>query len=185
LPKPETPNPKRKIESAITARRKSQTELSHLVQLLAEKSARQTALETTGDLHQVSVLAEIGRLQIFTALLPRRIAAKEQEDAKTEQGLTEATNQFIREHLGPRVRQLTARTRAIVEAELSPHFRDPAALIVAIARSEQVRHVAALDRPVSLTPAHGALEHAQATLKAWSAADKHENHLEPQSICEI
>ena len=178
-------SPVKFLKSAIAARRKSQTELANLTQLLAEKSARQTALETTGDLHNASVLAEIARLQIFTALLPRRIAAQEQEDAKAEQSLTEATNQFIREQLGPRVRQLAAQTRAIVEAELSPHFRDAAALIVAVARSERVRHVEALAWPVSLAPAQGALHHAQATLQAWSAADAFENHSESNRSAEL
>ncbi len=178
-------SPVKFLESAIAARHKSQTELANLTQLLAEKSARQTALETTGDLHNATVLAEIARLQIFTALLPRRIAAQEQDDVKAEQSLTATTNQFIREQLGPRVRQLAARTRAIVEAELSSHFRDPAALIVAVARSERVRHLAALDRPISLTPPHGALDHAQATLQAWSAADAFENHVESNCSAEL
>ncbi len=91
------------LKSSIAARRKSQTELSNLTKLLAEKSARQAALETTGDLHNAAVLAELGRLQIFTALLPRRIAAQEQDDLKAEQSLTEATNQFIQGNDLPRV----------------------------------------------------------------------------------
>jgi hypothetical protein len=170
-------SPKLDLESAIATRRKSQTELTHLAKLLGEKSVRQTALETAGNLHNPAVLAEIGRLQIFTALLPRRIAAQEENDLKSEQSLIEGTNQFIRDHLSPRVKRLAARTRAIVEAELSPHFRDAAALAVAVARSERVRRLQELDCPVSLAPARGALEHAQTALKSCAEADKLEKTL--------
>jgi hypothetical protein len=173
-----TPSPAEFLESAIAARRKSQTELSDLRKLLADKSAQQAALETTGDLHNPAVLAEIGRLQIFTELLPRRIAAKENDDLKSEASLTQATNQFIREHLGPRVRRLAARTRAAVEAQLSPHFPDAAALIVAVAGSERVRSVAGLDWSASINPVHGAIAHAEGALKSWRDADKFENQLE-------
>jgi hypothetical protein len=188
-PKPQTPrvrhsfsdggNPKLQLESAITARRRSQTELSNLEKCLAEKSARQAALETTGNLKDAAVLAEIGTLQILTSLLPRRIAAKKQDDMDAEKALTHATNQFIREHLGPRIRHLAARTRTIVEAELSSHFRDPAALIQAVAGSERIHHIASMNYSVSLTPARGALDHAQSALKAWTAANTFENDLEP------
>jgi hypothetical protein len=168
------------LESAIAARLKSQTELSDLRKLLADKSARQAELETAGDLQDAAVLAEISRLQMLTGLLPRRIAAKQEDDLKAEQALTQATNQFIREHLGPRVRKLAVRTETIVKAELTPHFHDPAALILAVAGSERVRHIATLDYSVSTNPARGALEHAQTALQSWSAADKFENDLEPK-----
>jgi hypothetical protein len=173
----EKPSPAEFLESAIAARRKSQTELSDFGKLLADKSAHQAALETTGNLHNAAVLAEIGHLQIFTALLPRRIAAKEGDDAKAEKTLIDATNQFIREHLGPRVRRLAARTRATVETELSPHFPDAAALIVAVAGSERVRSVAGFDWSASVAPVHGAIPHAEGALKSWAAADKFEKTL--------
>jgi len=172
-------SPTQLLESAIATRRKSQTELSDLAKLLANKSVRQAALETAGDLHNPSVLAEIGRLQIFTALLPRRIAAQEENDVNAEKTLTHATNQFIQEHLAPRIQRLSARTRAIAESELSPHFRDAAALKVAVTRSERVRYVESLAWSVSLTPVRGALEHAQGALKAWADANKLENDLKP------
>jgi hypothetical protein len=180
---PRSPNnPKLKLESAIAARRKSQTELSDLAKLLANKSVRQAALETAGNLNNPSVLAEIGRLQIFTALLPRRIAAQEEADVNAEKSLTHATNQFIQEHLSPRIQRLSARSRAIVESELSPHFRDTAALKVAVTRSERVRHVESLAWSVSLTPVRGALEHAQGALKSWSTANEIEKDLGSEKL---
>ncbi len=155
------------LKSAIAARRKSQTELSGLGKLLADKSARQAALETTGDLHDAAVLTEIARLQIFTALLPRRIAAKEEADLKAEQSLTDATNQFIREHLGPRVQRLAAQTRAIVEAELSSHYRDPAARIAAVCKSERLWTVESLAWSVSVAPPRGAVAHAEGAFQSF------------------
>lgn len=171
----QTPNSK--LEFAIAARHSSQTELSNLRTLLAEKSARLTDLETTGDLRERSVLAKIGTLQILTTLLPRRIAAQEQQDNAAEKTLIDATNQFIREHLGPRIKQLSARTRKIVEAQLSPHVRDSAALIVAVAGSEHLRRLQSLDRSASLAPANGALTHATSALESWTAANEFENAL--------
>jgi hypothetical protein len=164
-------SPVQLLETAIAVRRKSQTELSDLDKLLAEKSARHAALKTTGDLHDPAVLAELSRLQIVTELLPHRIAARKQDDAKAEQALTEATNRFIREHLGPRVRRLAAQTRATVEAELSLHFKDPTALIVGVAQSERVRGIEALSGTITVTPARGAVAHAQAALQSWTAAN--------------
>jgi hypothetical protein len=165
------------LESAIRARRKSQTELSDLGKLLAEKSARQNALEATGDLHDSAVIAEIGRLQIFTGVLPRRIAAKEADDAKAEESLTNATNDFVHKHLGPRIRKLAAQTREKVETELSPHFQDRAALLRAIAQSQQVRSIEALAWTVTSQPARGAMAHAEGALKSWAAADEFEKTL--------
>jgi hypothetical protein len=168
------PSPVQLLESAIATRRKSQTELTELNKLLAEKSARQIALENTGDLKDGSIITEISRLQVFNELLPRRIAAKEKDDARAEEALTQATNQFIHEHLGPRVRRLAACTRAIVEAELTPHFRDPSALIIAVSQSERVRTIESLALPTTFHPPRGALAHAEAVLKAWIATDDFE-----------
>jgi hypothetical protein len=156
------------LESAVAARRRSQTELSDVGKLLADKSARQLALETTGDLHDAAVLAEIGRLQIFTGLLPRRIAVKQEEDVKAERSLIQATNQFIQEHLGPRVRRLAARTREMVEDELSSHFQDAAARIIAVSQSERVRSIERLAWAASVDPERGAIAHAEGAIKAWA-----------------
>jgi hypothetical protein len=170
------------LQNALASRRRSQTELRNLRQLLADKSARQLALETTGDLTDQAVIAELGHLQIVTSLLPRRIAAREETDAKAEEALTHAANEFIHEHLGPRVRQLAARTRTIVESELAPHFQDPAALIVAVAQSERVHSIERLSWSPSTHPARGAIEHAEGTLKAWAAIDEFEKTLPPEKI---
>lgn len=171
------PSPVQPLQTAMATRRKSQTELSELTKLLAEKSARQIALETTGDLKDGAIITEISRLQVFNELLPRRIAAKEADDAKAEETLTQATNQFIHEHLGPRVRRLAARTRAIVEAELTSHYRDPSALIIAVSQSERVRTIESLALPATLHPPRGAIAHAEAVLKAWIATDEFEKTL--------
>jgi hypothetical protein len=166
--------PVQPLQSALAARRKSHTELSDLTKLLADKSARLAALEKTSELHDAAVITEIARLQIFTGLLPRRIASKEEADAKAEETLTQATNQFIQQHLGPRVRRLAARTRAIVEGELSAHYRDPSALIIGVSQSERVRNIESLALPATMQPPRGALAHAEAALQAWIAADEFE-----------
>lgn len=171
------PSPIELLQSAIAIRRKSQTELSDLNKWLADKTARQTALEKTGNLHDRAVIAEIGTLQIFTGLLPRRIAAKEADDAQAEESLTNATNDFIHQHLGPRVRKLAAQTREQVETELSPHFQDRAALLRAIAQSQQVRTIDASAWTATSQPKDGAIAHAEGALKAWAAADEFEKTL--------
>jgi hypothetical protein len=157
------------VESAIAIRRKSQTELSDLRKSMADKSTRLASLEITGDLHDAAVLSELVQLQISTGLLPRRIAVKEECDTNAEHALTHATNLFIREHLGPRVRRLAAQTREIVKRELSSHFRDQAALEVAVEQSEQVRTIASLSWSVTMNPDGGALPHAQGALNCWAS----------------
>jgi hypothetical protein len=163
------------LQLAIAIRRKSQTDLSDLNNLLADKSTRQNALEKTGNLHDKTVIAEIGTLQIFTRILPQRIAAKEADDATVEQTLIKATNDFIHQHLGPRIRKLAAQTREQAETELSPHFQDRAALLRAIAQSQQVRTIDVLAWTATSQPAHGAIAHAEGALKAWAAADEFQN----------
>jgi hypothetical protein len=181
-PAPRTTSPVQVLELAIATRRKSQTELSGLAKWLADKSADLAALEKTGDLHDPEVLTELVHLQISIGLLPRRIAVKEECDANAAQALIHATNQFIREHLGPRVRRLAEQTRAMVERELSLHYRAAAALIVAVAQSEQVRYIDSLSGTVTQQPPRGALVHAEDALQSWASADKFETtHLtEPQ-----
>lgn len=170
-------SPVQRLKSMMAARRKSATEISELRRMLADKSARLMELETSGNLNEATVINEIGRLQVLVKLLPRRIAFKEGEDVKAGRNLVEATNEFIREHLGPRVRQLGVRTRVIVEKELSSHFRDAAELIRAVAGSERVRSIALLDWPASVQPEHGAMLHAEGALEAWAAADEFEKAL--------
>ena len=162
------------LESALATRRKSLTELSALRKWLADKSADMAALEKTGNLNDPEVLTELVQLQIVTGLLPRRIAVKEACDANAEQALTHATNIFIRQHLGPRVRHLTDRTRALVERELSLHCPDPTALLVAVHKSEKLRYIESLSGTVTEHPQRGALEHAQSAIQSWTAVDKFE-----------
>jgi hypothetical protein len=175
-------SPVQHLESIIAARRKSQAEMSELGRLLADKTARRVTLETTGNLDDVSVITELGQLQVFVELLPRRVAAKEEDDVKAEKTLTQATNEFICLHLGPRVRQLATRTRAIVKTELSSHFRDPSDLIRAVAQSQRVRSIEALDWSVTFQPARGAIAHAEGALKAWVAVDDFEKTLSLENV---
>src|SRR5690348_7566625 len=80
------------VEAAMAGRRRVQAELRGLRELLASNSARLAELETTGDIKDAGVITEIGRLQVLAGLLPRRIAARDAEDAKAEEALTQAVN---------------------------------------------------------------------------------------------
>ncbi len=170
-------SPVQQLKAAMAARRRREAEIAALREMLAEKSARQVELETSGDLGEAAVVNEIGKLQVLVGLLPRRIASKEQQDVKAEESLVAATNEFIREHLGPRVRNLEARTRVVVEKELAPHLPEPSALMRAVAGSERVRSIALLDWSVTIKPERGAMAHAEGALKAWEGADEVEKKL--------
>jgi tRNA(Ile2) C34 agmatinyltransferase TiaS len=124
----------------------------------------------------------LSRLQVFAELLPRRIAVKEVDDVKAEETLTQATNQFIHEHLGPRVRRLAARTRVIVESELASHYRERAALIVAVAQSQRVQSIERLAWTATVRPERGAIAHAEGALKSWAAVDEFEKTLTVEGI---
>jgi hypothetical protein len=66
------------------------------------------------------------------------------------------------------VRRLAARTREIVEHELSSHFQDAAARIVAVSQSERVRSIEGLAWAASVNPERGAIAHAEGAIKAWA-----------------
>jgi hypothetical protein len=170
-------SPVQQLKAAMAVRQRSQAEIAGLRELLAEKSARRVALETNGDLNSGFVITEIGKLQVLTELLPRRIAFKEEEDVKAEENLVAATNDFIRGALAPRLQQLEERTRVIVEKELSVHIHDAARLFRAVAGSERVRAVGRLSCAVSFQPQWGAMVHAEGALKAWVDADEFEKRL--------
>jgi hypothetical protein len=157
----------RDVDKAMAARRRMMAELTGLRRRLAENSVRLAELERSGDINDAAVLGEIGRLQVLAGLLPGRIAAREVEDENSEEDLTAAVNQFIREHLNPRVRRLIERTRAVVEGELAPHFRDRAAL--------RVRKVESLAWSVTAHPVRGAMEHAEGALKSWAMTEQAES----------
>jgi hypothetical protein len=99
-----------------------------------------------------------------------------------EEDLVWATNEFIQEHLGPRVRNLAARTRVTVESELSGHIRDRTALIVAVSQSERVRSIERLALAVTWQPERGAIAQAEGALKAWAAVDEFEKALASENV---
>jgi len=170
-------SPVQRLRAVMAARRRATAEVAELRAMLAEKTARRVELETSGDLGAGVVIGEIGKLQVLVELLPRRIAFKEQEEVKAEENLVAATNDFIREHLGPRVRCLEERTRVIVQKELSAHIRDQGALVRAVAGAERVRELARLSCASSVQPQWGAMAHAETALKAWAGADEVEKKL--------
>jgi len=165
------------VKSMMVQWRKWGAEVAGLRGMLAEKTARRADLETTGDLNDSAVTNELCKLHVLVELLPRRIAFKEDESAKVAENLVAVTNGFIRENLGPRVRELAARTRVIVEKELSSHILDRSALIRAVVGSERVRDIERLNWPASVQPDRGAMAHAEGALKAWADAAQFEKTL--------
>jgi hypothetical protein len=170
-------SPVQHVKSMMVKWRKSGAEVAELRGMLAEKTARRAELETTGNLNDSAVTNELCKLQVLVDLLPRRIAFKEDESARVEENLVSVTNEFIREHLGPRVRELMVRTRVVVEKDLATHIHDGPALIGEVAGSERVREVQRLDWSMSLQPERGAMAHAEGAIKAWVAAGKFEKTL--------
>ena len=170
-------SPIQRLESAIAKRRRIRAEICELRRRLTETSARREALAISGELDDPAVLTELGQLLVLVEVLPRRIAFREENEAKEEEALAQATNAFIGKELGPRVRRLRERTRTVVQAELSAHIHDPAMLMRAVAESERVRRLSQLERSVTLQPAHGAIAHAEGVVKAWADADEVEKAL--------
>jgi hypothetical protein len=170
-------SPTQGLNSAMAMRRRSQEEISELRKMLAEKSARRVALETAGDINNAAVISELGRLQVFVEMLPRRIAFKEEEYAKANENLLQVTNEFINGHLGPCIGQVAARMRTIVEKELSTHFGDQVELKKAVMRSDRVRRIEGMHWFATSHPMHGPVEHAERTLKAWADVDEFERTL--------
>jgi hypothetical protein len=170
-------SPVQHVKSMMVKWRKSGAEVAELRGMLEEKTARRAELETTGNLNDSAVTNELCKLLVVVELLPRRIAFKEDESARVEENLVAVTNDFIREHLGPRVRELAARTRVIVEKELSPHILDRSALMRAVVGSERVRDIERLSWSASVKPDCGTMAHAEGALKSWVAAGEFEKTL--------
>jgi hypothetical protein len=131
---PETQN----LESALSKHFQLNGEIEELKNLNVSRAQTLEQLETNCDLGDEKALAAIGQLQTFVALLPRRLAAKEQLFTETETEILKTCEGFIATTLGPKIRSLRQRAEAKIRAELKPHFPDAASLDHAVENTAQV-----------------------------------------------
>lgn len=131
----------------------------------ADTSARRLALEVGCDLADEKALVEITRLQVVEALLPRRIAARDESLAQVERNILDAADKFVRSELLPRLRTLTEQAEAKAKAALAPLYSDPERLAHAINNSSLVMELGFLS-PTITTP-HNVVSYAQNFLATW------------------
>lgn len=110
------------LQAALAKRNNIESQIPGLQKLANDKAARLAELENSCDLSDEKALAEIGRLQALTVLLPRRMAAREAALFLANKELLDAANNFICKNHGPRVRELNIRAEAKVRKELAGHF---------------------------------------------------------------
>ncbi|TAL06144.1 MAG: hypothetical protein EPO07_02330 [Verrucomicrobia bacterium] len=124
-------------------------------------------------------LAEITRLQVVEALLPRRIANREEAINYNEATLLKAGHDFISQHLGPRIRSMVERAKKSARARLETDFPDALALDLAVDGSALVRELDGFLRYATLSNYTGddLTRYAERLLRTWSDCDAREAKL--------
>jgi len=169
---PETQN----LESALSKHASLQAEIADIQRLSADSTTRLAALENTCDLGDAGALGEVGRMQIMVALLPRRLAAKEQQLAEAEPEILKATHRFLEETLIPKIRSLRQKTEGKMKTELQPIFPNAETLNAAISSSALVSGLdkLAFGASIQAQPFDGVIKYARRTLDAWEQAKTYE-----------
>lgn len=160
------------IESALEKHARLQAEIEDLRRLSADSTTRLATLETSCDLGDAGALGEVGRTQILVALLPRRLAAKEQALDGTEPEILKAVHNFIETTLAPKIRNLRQKAEGKMKTELQPIFPNAETLNAAIFSSALISGMEKLANVVTIQaqPFDGAIKYARRTLDAWEQA---------------
>jgi hypothetical protein len=160
----------------VTAAR---AELATLEQLTTDTTARRQSLECSCDLADENALAEITRLQVMEALLPRRIFHREEARNLAETGLLAASHEFIYQQLGPRIRAMIVRAKAKATAELSSHFSDKDELERVVNKSVLVAELEGFSHYATVRnePADRLVPYAEQLLRTWAECDAREAKL--------
>ncbi len=167
------------LESALSKHASLQAEIADIQRLSAESATRLAALENTCDLGDAGALGEVGRTQILVALLPRRLAAKEQQLAEADPEILKATHSFLETTLIPKIKSLRQKTEGKIKGELKGYFPNPETLNTAILSSALI---SGLDRlafgaSIQAQPFDGVLKYARRTLDAWEQVKTFESKI--------
>jgi hypothetical protein len=157
------------IESSLSKHANLQAEIADIQRLSEESATRLAALENTCDLGDAGALGEVGRTQILVALLPRRLAAKEQALTETEPEILKEVHNFIETTLAPKIRNLRQKAESKMKTELQPIFTNAETLNAAIFSSALISGLEKLANVVTVqaNPFDGAIKYARRTLGAW------------------
>ena len=145
----------------------------------ADSTTRLAALENTCDLGDAGALGEVGRAQILVALLPRRLAAKEQELSGTEPEILKEVHKFIETTLAPKIRSLRQKAEGKMKTELQPIFPNAETLNAAIFSSALISGLEKLANLVAIqaNPFDGVMKYAKRTLDAWEEVKTFESKI--------
>lgn len=162
---PETQN----LESSLSKQASLQADIAEIQRLSAESATQLATLETSCDLGDAGALGEVGRMQILVALLPRRLAAKEQALAGTEPEILKEVHNFIETTLAPKIRSLRQKAEGKMKTELQPIFPNAETLNAAIFSSALVSGLEKLANLVAIQaqPFDGVIKYARRTLDTW------------------
>ncbi len=160
------------IQANLAHRIDMLNEIAELTDLIASTGSQLKQLEETGDITAKPVIAQIAELQILAALLPRRLAAREQAFNDFDGKLLQEVNECIPRVISPRNRQLSERTTAKLKISLGSIYADPVALDAAIRRSDPMTTL--MGTCPSITSPElvgGIVRYAQRVLDAWNNLD--------------
>jgi len=160
------------IESALEKHASLRAEIEEIRRLSDDSTTRLAVLESTCDLGDAGALGEVGRTQILVALLPRRLAAKEQALAGTEPEILKEVHNFIETTLAPKIRNLRQKAEGKMKTELKPIFPNAETLNAAIFSSALISGMEKLANLVTIQaqPFDGVIKYARRTLDAFEQA---------------
>lgn len=160
------------VEAALKDVQNRSAELVALQKQAKDSDARLELLVEDADLADKAALTEIGHLQIFEALIPRRIAKREEAFVQAEADLLKTCHTFISEQHSPRVKELVVLAETRTAEALRPHFAQEKDLELAVSNSTLVIEVKSLSVNLEGRPFAGVTEYASRIMDASQRADR-------------
>lgn len=144
-----------------------ESDIANLPAQIEAAIAERERLELSVDVEDAAALDLVGHAQIKAALLPRRLAAKQEALGKLDAALLVACHQFVLTQLGPQGRELESTVRAKTTETLRPHFRNETELTRAVITSAAVSEVQAVVGEARLEhdPLGGVMSYASRLLR--------------------
>lgn len=167
------------LKSALAKRNNLVSEIADLHRLSESQTASLASLETSCDLADKTALDEIARSQTILALLPRRVAARENALTESEHALLKACHSFISENLAPRIRELIKRAKAKASAQLKAHYADADELERAVNKTTMVVDLERFIFWATIRDSTGnqLCQYAEQLLNTWAECDQREAKL--------
>jgi hypothetical protein len=165
------------VTDAIDVLKKAQQAVVDAESSHTQHSARLDVLLLNGDLNDAAVLSEIGKLNIFVSVYPRRSVLQQEAIVAADTAARAVVEEFKAKVMIPRARALRDRVQKKVESDLRPHYRDKDALAHAVSSSHSMREVELLAPALGTYASDSIQIKARNLLTNWDRIEALENTL--------